>query len=246
MISGERNQKVNQLFLYIQNNPSAFPTADELGDQEYVLSGKITLPLLADAYFHGYFPWPDSHEKRFVPWANPRLRGMVLLKDFHVPKTVKRLIRQDRFELRIDTATEEVIRSCSVRPNGEESWITEEIISSYLEFQKYSFVHSFEAWDKETGTLAGGLYGVSIGGVFAGESMFYRKSGASKFALTCLGEVLKVCGTAVLDTQMVTPLTALFGASYTPRDEYLALLRKHRSMPLTTEKLRNAWHPVAE
>ena len=232
---------MSSLFRYNTADPIFFPVPEELDEEmEYVLSEEITLPLLADAYFHGYFPWPDPHEKRFIPWANPRQRGMVLPEDFHIPKTVHRLLKQNRFELRIDTAAEEVLRNCSVRPDGEESWITEEIISTYLEFHKQGFVHTFEAWNKETGLLAGGLYGVSIGGLFAGESMFYRESGSSKLALAWLGKVLFHCGVKVLDTQMVTPTTELFGASYVPRKTYLSLLQKYRSTPLTTEQLRTA------
>ncbi|MBO5723565.1 MAG: leucyl/phenylalanyl-tRNA--protein transferase [Lentisphaeria bacterium] len=231
---------MNQLFQYNSATPAFFPAPEELENMEYVLSEEITLSLLADAYFHGYFPWPDPNEKRFVPWAHPLQRGMVLLKDFHIPKNVHRLLKQKKFELRIDTEVEKVIRSCSIRNDGEESWITEEVICTYMEFHKQGFVHSFEAWNRETGTLAGGLYGVSIGGLFAGESMFYRESGSSKFALACLGKILRKCSVTVLDTQMVTPVTESFGAEYIPRQYYLKLLKEHRSEPLTTQALRNA------
>lgn len=219
--------------------PRFFPETEELGEMEYVFSEKIVLPLLEEAYFYGYFPWPDNSIE-YIPWAHPLQRGIIKMEEFHIPKTVRRLMKQNIFELRIDTAFEEVIRQCAMRPNGEETWITPEIIRFYNEFHKRSFVHSFEAWDRETNTLAGGLYGVSIGGLFAGESMFFRRSGASKFALACLGLTLQKCGVKVIDTQMVTPATELFGAKYVPRKDYLHLLHQYRSTPLTTRCLREA------
>ena len=107
-----------------------------------------------------------------------------------------------------------------------------------------NFEMVFAAWNPETEKLAGGLYGVSLGGVFAGESMFYRESGASKIALAALGLTLKQCGVQLLDTQMVTPTTALFGARDCPGADYLAGLKKYRGEPLSTASLRAALEQV--
>ena len=131
-----------------------------------------------------------------------------------------------------------MIRNCAERNDGEPTWITSAVIGAYQEFHRAGWAHSFEVWNRETGALAGGLYGVSIGGVFAGESMFYRESGASKIALAALGRTLEQCGVKLLDTQMVTSVTSLFGAEYFPAAEYLTYLNEFRGEPLSTEQLR--------
>ena len=203
-------------------------------------SAEITLPMLEEAYWHGIFPWPTGEGDWRIPWVMPSERGVILLRDFHIPHTVVRQRRQHRYELRIDTAFDEVIHFCADRNDGEDTWITSKIIRAYREFHEAGWAHSFEMWNRETGALAGGLYGVSVGRIFAGESMFYRESGASKLALAALGLTLRQCGAAVLDTQMVTPTTALFGAAYCGCGSYRKLLETFRSEPLSTEVLRAA------
>ena len=217
-----------------------FPAPAKLGRMYGVLTEEITLPMLEEAYWHGYFPWPDNSSDA-IPWAHPHERGMIFLpEDFHIPHTVKRLIKKGIFELRIDTVFEQVIRHCALRNNGEDTWITDTIIENYIRFHQAGWAHSFETWNKETGELAGGLYGISIGGVFAGESMFFRESGASKFALAHLGMILQHCGGRLMDTQMVTPTTELFGAKLYSRQHYLESLERLRSRPLTTEEFQTA------
>ena len=203
-------------------------------------SDEVTLPMLKEAYWHGIFPWPDSDEKLKIPWVLPSVRGMVLLCDFHIPHTVVRQMKKHPYELRIDTAFAEVIRNCADRNDGEETWITSKIIRAYQEFHEAGWAHSFEMWNRETGKLAGGLYGVSVGGVFAGESMFYRESGASKLALAALGLTLRQCGVMLLDTQMITPTTELFGAEYYDLESYLYVLERFRGDPLSAAQFRAA------
>ena len=210
------------------------------------VSEKITLPMLKEAYWHGIFPWPEGGESKEIPWVLPPFRGLIVLDDFHIPHTVERQRKKRQYELRIDTAFGEVIRNCADRNDGEDTWITAEIIRAYREFHEAGWAHSFEMWNRETGKLAGGLYGISVGGVFAGESMFYRESGASKLALAALGQTLRQCGAVLLDTQMVTPTTELFGAGYYPSGSYLAVLEEYRSEPLSTEELRAAAAAVEE
>lgn len=200
----------------------------------------ISLAMLQEAYWNGYFPWPEDSESEEIPWVHPPERGFVLIKDFHIPHTVKRILRKGTFELRIDTAFETVMDLCSVRPDDSDTWITPEIKRAYAQFHAEGWAHSFETWNRETGELAGGLYGVSIGGVFAGESMFYRESGASKFALAALGMILEQCGVKMLDTQMVTNVTQSFGAEEYDREVYLKYLRMFRDVPLSPEQLRGA------
>lgn len=219
-----------------------FPDAAEcVRDRKTFYTDYITVDLLKAAYWNGYFPWPDGNPQHKIPWVSPHGRGIIPLECFHVPHTVKRLIKKNTFELRIDTAFEDVIRACATVPRAEgDTWITPEIIRAYTEFHRAGWAHSFEAWNKETNTLAGGLYGISIGKVFAGESMFFRESGASKFALAMLGETLQKLGVILLDTQMVTQTTELFGADYYSGESYIEILPKLRDTPFTTQQLRNA------
>ena len=221
--------------------PHYFPMK---GKRSRWYSDEITLPMLKEAYWHGIFPWPDSDERLKIPWVMPPVRGMVLLRDFHIPRTVVRLMKKHQYELRIDTAFAEVIRNCSERNDGEDTWITSKIIRAYQEFHEAGWAHSFEMWNRETGRLAGGLYGVSVGGIFAGESMFYRESGASKLALAALGLTLIQCGVTLLDTQMVTPTTELFGAEYYDLESYLFVLERYRGEPLSTAQLRGAANAI--
>ena len=222
------------IFFQIQSEGSA---------EEVWYSQIITLPMLKEAYWHGIFPWP-SDERHLIPWVRPEERGMVLLSDFHIPHMVRRELKKKICEVKIDTDFESVIRNCAQRNNGESTWITDAVINAYIEFHQAGWAHSVEVWNPETGKLAGGLYGVSLGGVFAGESMFYRESGASKIALAALGLTLKRCGVQLLDTQMVTPVTALFGAQVCRGTDYLAGLQKYRGEPLSAASLRAALEQV--
>lgn len=212
-------------------------------DNEVWYSEAITLPMLKEAYWHGIFPWPFD-ERHLIPWVRPEERGMVLLSDFHIPHMVRRELKKKICEVRIDADFEAVIRNCAQRNNGESTWITDAVINAYIEFHQAGWAHSVEVRNPETGKLTGGLYGISLGGVFAGESMFYRESGASKIALAALGLTLKQCGVQLLDTQMVTPVTSLFGAEYYPASEYLKYLEQYRGEPLSTQCLRTALEQV--
>ena len=224
---------------------SFFPDAEKRNVvRKSLYTDHITTALLKEAYWNGYFPWPSDDPSEEIPWVSPNGRGIIPLQEFHIPHTVKRLIKKNTFELRIDTAFDDVIRACAVRKN-EGTWITPEIIRAYSEFHREGWAHSFEAWNRETNTLAGGLYGISIGRVFAGESMFFRESGASKFALAMLGMTLRQLGVVLLDTQMVTPTTELFGAEYYDGASYLEFLPSLRGAPFTTAQLRAAFESIS-
>ena len=206
--------------------PSVFPdpaTADENGI--VACSRHITCDLLIDAYSHGIFPWPFGEKYDVIPWCAPRMRGVLMLEEFHTPSSFVREMKKLKFVCRIDTCFEEVIRACAsaVRKEGPGTWITNEVIRAYCEFHRLGFAHSFETFD-ESGNLVGGLYGVSVGRIFCGESMFYRVSGASKFAFVKLAGFLKERGAVLIDTQMVTSLTGAFGAREVPAARYQELL----------------------
>ncbi len=221
----------------MQDTPdkSIFPSPLEADENGIVaFSFHIHVNMLKDAYRHGIFPWPC--EERTILWAAPRMRGVLPLEEVHIPDRLKRDMKkyEQKFDFRIDTAFSEVIRACaaSPRPEQEGTWITSKIIQGYEAFYKAGYVHSFEAFSRETGKLAGGLYGVSVGKIFCGESMFYRESGASKFAFVKMTECLKKLGVELLDTQMVTNATMYFGAREIPSEDYLKQLKRLGGPPL--------------
>ena len=160
-----------------------------------------------------------------IRWFSPDPRGILPLDDFHVPSRLARVVRSGRFELRFDTAFEDVIRACAEAERDRTdpgTWISDDIIDSYVALHDAGVAHSVEAW--RAGHLVGGLYGVALRGAFFGESMFHRETDASKVALNALIERLRARGFVLLDTQWVTPHLEQFGAIEIPRDEYIARL----------------------
>ena len=144
-----------------------------------------------------------------IGWFSPDPRGIIPLDTFHVPARLARIVRSGRFEIRVDTAFESVMRACAERPD-DGTWISEDIVQSYLALHRLGLAHSVEAWRR--GALVGGLYGVHLGGAFFGESMFHRETDASKVALVALVDRMQRRGFALLDTQWVTPHLEQFGA----------------------------------
>ena len=177
----------------------------------------LTSELLLEAYSRGIFPMGVDGE---IEWFSPDPRAIIPLDSFHVPRTLRQKWRQGAFEIRIDTVFDEVMRACADRPEG--TWITEEILKSYNRLHTLGFAHSLEAW--KDGELAGGLYGVSIGAAFFGESMFHRVTDASKIALVALVERLRDREFTLLDTQFRTEHLDRFGTVEISRDEYLTRL----------------------
>jgi leucyl/phenylalanyl-tRNA--protein transferase len=158
-----------------------------------------------------------------IGWFSPDPRGILPLDAFHVPARLARVLRSGRFEISVDRSFEDVMRACARRP-GEGTWISEEIVQSYLALHRLGLAHSVEVW--RGGALAGGLYGVHLGGAFFGESMFHRETDASKVALAALVDRMTRRGFRLLDIQWVTPHLAQFGAREVPKKEYLALLKR--------------------
>ncbi|PYJ09628.1 MAG: leucyl/phenylalanyl-tRNA--protein transferase [Verrucomicrobia bacterium] len=179
----------------------------------------IDSEVLLQGYRLGVFPMAmDDGE---IEWFSPDPRAILPLDEFHVPHTLERAVRKQSFEIRIDTSFTEVMRQCAQR---RETWINDEIIESYTRLHQFGHAHSVESW--QNGELAGGLYGVAIGGAFFGESMFHHVRDASKIALLALVEHLRSRHFTLLDTQWVTPHLAQFGAIEIPRPEYLYRLNK--------------------
>ena len=179
----------------------------------------IPASLLLEAYCRGIFPM--AVEDGEIAWFSPDPRGIIPLDSFHVPHGLRRSLRRNSFEVRINTAFEAVIRACGERP---ETWISPEIVQSYLNLHELGFAHSVETW--RDNQLVGGLYGVSVYGAFFGESMFHRETDASKVALVALVERLREREFRLLDTQYTTPHLRVFGAVEIPRPKYLRLLKQ--------------------
>ena len=177
----------------------------------------IAKNVLLHAYRNGVFPMSMADGE--IAWFSPDPRTIIPLETFHVPHGLKRTLQKNLFEIRIDTAFEIVMRHCAQR---EETWINEEIIESYVNLHREGFAHSVEAW--RDGRLAGGLYGVAIGGAFFGESMFHLVTDASKVALHALVTRLRERGFSLLDTQWTTPHLARFGVLEISRKQYLKRL----------------------
>jgi len=175
--------------------------------------------VLLGAYTEGVFPMADDGE---ILWFSPVSRGLIPLDDgFHIPHGLKRSLKRKPFELRIDTAFREVMEGCADRA---ETWIDPIILESYCQLHEMGFAHSVECWDDEG--LQGGLYGVALERVFFGESMFSRKTDASKIALVALVGWLRENGFLLLDTQWMTDHLRQFGGREVPREEYLMLLER--------------------
>jgi len=179
--------------------------------------------ILLRAYAAGIFPMAESADDPELFWVDPKRRGIIPLDAFHVPRRLRRIVRQNIFTIRCDTAFEAVMHGCAEssdkRPN---TWINDEILELYTGLFERGAAHSVECW--HDGELVGGLYGVSLGGAFFGESMFSRVTDASKVALVHLVARLRHGGYRLLDTQFLTPHLAQFGAVEITRARYHRLL----------------------
>lgn len=183
----------------------------------------IDSDVLLRAYAYGVFPMAESRDDPQLYWIDPEARGILPLDRFHVPKRLRRTVRQHPFEIRIDTAFREVMLGCAeAAPNRDGTWINERILALYCELHARGQAHSVECW--KDGRLVGGLYGVSLGAAFFGESMFSRETDASKVALVYLVARLLAGGYRLLDTQFVTSHLKQFGAVEISRDAYRARL----------------------
>ena len=194
----------------------------ELGDATGVVAmgGDLSPARLLEAYRRGIFPWYD--ENLPICWWSPDPRAIFELDRFHVPRRLRRTCRSGRFQVTWNRAFAEVIRGCADRP-GQGTWITQEMMQAYETLHGLGHAQSIEVWSGDE--LAGGIYGVAVGGLFAGESMFSRRRDASKVALVHLIERLRERGFQLFDIQFLNDHTARLGAVEIPRREYLERLR---------------------
>jgi leucyl/phenylalanyl-tRNA--protein transferase len=184
---------------------------------------QLTPQILLRAYAEGLFPMAERRDDPALYWVSPQMRGVIPLDGFHVPHRLARTVRSDHFTVTCDQAFAEVMQACAApAPGRPQSWINSEILRLYSALAASGHAHSVECW--RGGELAGGLYGVSLGAAFFGESMFCRQRDASKVALVHLVGRLIAGGYSLLDTQFLTEHLARFGAVEIPRAEYLEKL----------------------
>ena len=189
------------------------------------IGGDLSVPRLLLAYRSGIFPWTVN----LITWWSPDPRAIFELDEFHVPQSLAKFLRKEVFRVTINRAFRKVMEGCAAPAPGRRStWITPEFIEAYTRLHKLGHAHSVECWQRNQ--LVGGIYGVAIGGFFAGESMFHRADNASKVALHHLVQHLRGRGFALFDIQMITPATRLLGAVEIPRNEYLRRLAKTISL----------------
>jgi leucyl/phenylalanyl-tRNA--protein transferase len=188
--------------------------------------GDLSVPRLLLAYRSGIFPWTE----RPVTWWSPDPRAIIEIGELHVPRSLNRTLRRGEFAITINQDFAQVIEGCAARSQGRErTWISPPFVRAYTRLHHAGFAHSVECWQQ--GTLVGGIYGVAIGGFFAGESMFHRVPNASKIALCHLVQHLEQQKFVLFDIQLPTPVTLHLGACTIPREMYLERLADAVQLP---------------
>jgi leucyl/phenylalanyl-tRNA--protein transferase len=199
----------------------AFPPPEQWPDSDLIaVGGDLETATLIAAYRRGLFPMAVTALGGRLGWWSPEQRGVVPLDGLRVTRSMRQSAK--RFEIRVDTCFTEVMRACG-DPAREDGWITPDFIAAYSELHQLGWAHSVEVFDRQ-GTLAGGLYGVRVNGLFAGESMFHARRDASKVALMALVDLMRDSGMPLLDVQWRTEHLGSLGAIEVPRARYLALL----------------------
>ncbi len=195
-------------------------------DGMVAVGGDLSVSRLLLAYSSGIFPWTVNP----ITWWSPEPRAILELDRVHVSRSLDRVLRKGHFQITIDRAFRQVMRGCAApAPGRRTTWITTEFLEAYTALFEQGHAHSFECWQDDH--LAGGIYGITIGGFFAGESMFHRVSNGSKVALVHLAEHLRRRGFSLFDIQMLTPVTTQLGGVTIPRSEYLRRLAEAIDKP---------------
>ena len=213
--------------------PVGFPDPRLADDEGLVaMGGDLSTERLLHAYDHGIFPWYD--ESLPPLWWSPDPRAVLWPDRLHVSRSLERRIRAGAFRLTWDTEFAEVIRSCG-EERSDGTWLTPEMVHAYEELHRLGHVHSLEVWYGDE--LGGGIYGVHRGGLFAAESMFYRRTDASKVALVALVRSLVARGVELLDIQILTDHVESMGASNMPREDYLSRVEELRHKEVSLQGL---------
>lgn len=212
-------------FICFDENNISFPPVEEADEEGLLLiGGKLTPANVLEAYKEGIFPWYNEDEP--VLWWSPDPRFVLFPSELHISRSMQKLIKQQRFSFKTDTAFEDVISACktTTRTGQNGTWITSDVEDVYTELFKLGYAHSAETWQNDE--LLGGMYGIQLGKVFFGESMFSHKSNASKFAFINFVQHLQSTGVELIDCQVYTPHVESLGARMIKRKEFTSLLKK--------------------
>lgn len=220
------------MFRMAAGRPSRyFPPVEESTWQGLVgTGGQLSTEWLVDAYSHGIFPWPTTDGR--LAWWSPDPRATLEFERLHIPRRLRRTWQSGRFQVSCDRDFRGTIAGCATAQGRlHNTWITPQMLAAYCQLHEAGIAHSVEVWHE--GELAGGVYGVGIGGMFAGESMFYRQRDASKIALVSLLGHLRSRGYELFDIQQLTPHTARLGGATIARREFLRRLAAAIELPVT-------------
>ena len=216
------------MFASASKNPPALDQLPFIDENLVDIGGELSVSTLLSAYRSGAFPWTVNP----VTWWSPDPRAIIEFQTFHPSRSLLRFLRKQPFQVTADRAFARVIAECARTTSDRRStWITPEFISAYTDLHNAGHAHSLELWQQDE--LVGGIYGVAIGGYFAGESMFHRIANASKAALFYLVQHLHKCGFAFLDIQMPTRVTLQMGATLVARRDFLRHLHSAQAVPVT-------------
>ena len=185
----------------------------------------LSTHLVLKAYEKGLFPMSDSNNDPYIYWVEPKERGIIDLKEFKVPRSLKKIIKKSDYEIKINLRFEDVIKLCSKNKYRNTSWINDQIIENYTKLNKLGFAKSIEYY--HNGKLAGGLYGIIMGKIFCGESMFSLMPNSSKISLVYLATLLKENGFAFIDTQFYSDHLKQFGTKKISKKDYQIILKKN-------------------
>lgn len=225
--------------IFLLNRSSQFPDASLAQDEPnglLAIGGDLSLPRLIEAYRHGIFPWYSEGEP--ILWWSPDPRCVFLLDSLHISRSMRRALKRKPYQVTINRAFTNVLNGCAApRAKEPETWILPEMKNAYEQLYQQGLAHSVEIWHKEQ--LVGGLYGVSMGRFFFGESMFSNATNASKFALIYLAHYLQENGFLLLDSQVGNPHLYRMGAVDIPRNEFLELLSAH----IDWQQPKDMWVP---
>jgi leucyl/phenylalanyl-tRNA--protein transferase len=216
-----------------------FPPVEHADEQGLLaLGGELSPEMIIRAYSCGIFPWP-LWEEGPIPWFAPPQRAVLELNEFHPGRSLLKDLRRHDWKVTVNTCTDRVIEKCaetSTRKHETETWITPDMITAYQKLAAQGVCHSAECWLDDK--LVGGLYGISLGSMFAGESMFYSEPSASKIALFAFIRFLTKRGFSWIDCQVMTPLFLSMGAKEIPREEFMLMLKTSLQTPDLLADLR--------
>ncbi|MCA9246878.1 MAG: leucyl/phenylalanyl-tRNA--protein transferase [Planctomycetales bacterium] len=216
-----------------QHGSRFFPPAEQACEEGLLMiGGHLSVDWLTDAYRHGIFPWPVFEDENLLAWWSPDPRAIIPLDGLHVSRRLRRVVRSGKFQVTSNRDFAAVVEACAtVDDRRDNTWITRAMKDAFCEYYRAGFGHSVEVWCD--GQLAGGVYGVAIGGLFAGESMFHYETDASKVALVHLVAHLNRRGYRLFDIQQLTAHSARMGAIEIPRTRYLQQLSEAVDLPVS-------------